>query len=35
LRWIIKGTTLIDAPSIEQIPVAMRATRPRLLMSLF
>ena len=27
LRWIMKGSTLIAAPSIAQIPVAVRAVR--------
>ena len=28
LRWIMKGTTLMDAPSMEQIPVAVRDSKP-------
>ncbi|MCK7520105.1 MAG: hypothetical protein MZV64_21620 [Ignavibacteriales bacterium] len=28
-RWIMIGTTLIDAPIIEQMPVAARPRRPR------
>src|SRR6056297_3052683 len=28
LRWIIKGTTLIEAPNMEHTPVAVRARIP-------
>jgi hypothetical protein len=30
LRWIMNGTTLIDAPSMAQIPVAVSPSRPSL-----
>ncbi len=28
LRWIMKGTTLMEAPNMEQIPVAVKDKRP-------
>jgi len=28
LLWIIKGTTFIDAPNIEQMPVAVKDKSP-------
>jgi hypothetical protein len=28
LRWIMKGITLMPAPTIEQTPVAVRPARP-------
>jgi hypothetical protein len=31
--WIMNGTTLIPAPSMEQIPVAASPARPRCLLS--